>query len=449
MTIANLIPETVAKLTDPDLYWDDTLKGFGLNVRLDAGGKIRRSWIIQYRIGKQQRKFRIGDAIKLTAKQARKEAEKLFAQIELGQDPQGEKQAKREADQGPPALTLRDALEKYVEMKEAEVREGTYPENSLTITKLYLLRLQYFGPIHKVDINEVTTQAVAARFHAIRQASSDTTAGRARAQLSAAFVRLMQEGIADANPCIGTRGQAERSERDRVLNADELRAVWRACDDTDFGKIVRLLILTGCRREEIGGLMWSEVDLDAGTIKLPKERTKNGCAHTLTLPKMAVDILASVPRMVGRDYLFGERSIGFRSWQVQKARFKDGVSEPWKLHDLRRTVATGMAEHDIAEPHIIEATLNHTSGHEGGIAGIYNRAKYAPEAQGPLEARSRAAAACRDHCQHRPQRSALPSMPARVQSAHEQAAEAASPAADNRRRGAVGQRSRQAQRAAF
>ena len=268
MTIANLIPETVAKLTDPDLYWDDTLKGFGLNVRLDAGGKIRRSWIIQYRIGKQQRKFRIGDAIKLTAKQARKEAEKLFAQIELGQDPQGEKQAKREADQGPPALTLRDALEKYVEMKEAEVREGTYPENSLTITKLYLLRLQYFGPIHKVDINEVTTQAVAARFHAIRQASSDTTAGRARAQLSAAFVRLMQEGIADANPCIGTRGQAERSERDRVLNADELRAVWRACDDTDFGKIVRLLILTGCRREEIGGLMWSEVDLDAGTIKL-------------------------------------------------------------------------------------------------------------------------------------------------------------------------------------
>jgi hypothetical protein len=249
MTIANLIPQTVAKLTEPDLYWDTTLKGFGLNVRLGAGGKIRRSWIIQYRVGKQQRKLKIGDAAKLDVKNSRKKAEELFAQITLGQDPQSEKQAKREADRVP-ALTLRDALDKYIEMKEAEVREGTYRQSSLTITKLYLRGEQYFGPLHKVGLNEITRQAVAARLHAIRQASSDTTAGRARAQLKAAFTRLMEEGLAEANPCIGTKGQAKRAQRDRVLDKSnlhlpleqrdypELRAVWNAADlNTDFGKI--------------------------------------------------------------------------------------------------------------------------------------------------------------------------------------------------------------------
>jgi integrase len=380
VTIAKLIPETVATLTNPDLYWDETLKGFGLNVRRDARGNIQRSFVIQYRVGKQQRKLKLGDAAKLNAKQARKKAEELFAQITLGQDPQGERKAERTA----PTLTLRTALEKYIEMKETEVREGTYRDNSLKITRLYLLGARYFGPLHKVGINAITRQAVAARLHEIRQASSDTSAGRARAQLTAAFTRLMQEGLAEMNPCLGTKGQTERAERDRVLSEDERRAVWNACDlNTDFGKIVRLLILTGCRREEIGGLMWREVNLDAGTISLPAARTKNGRAHTLTLPKMALDILASVPPMHNRDYLFGLRSRGFRSWQVQKARFKDGVTNPWKIHDLRRTVATGMADLGI-QPHVIEAVLNHTSGHKAGVAGIYNRSTYAREMKNAL-----------------------------------------------------------------
>ena len=242
----------------------------------------------------------------------------------------------------------------------------------------------YFAPIHQVGLNEVTRQAVAARLHEIRRRSSDTTAGRCRAQLSAAFVRLMQEGLCEMNPCIGTKGQTERAQRDRVLSTDELRAVWNACDlNTDFGKVVRLLILTGARREEIGALRWSEVNLDAGTINLPAERTKNGRAHTLTLPKVAMDIIRSVPRMRDRDYLFGIRSIGFRSWQVQKARFKDGIVKHWKLHDIRRSVVTGMCEIGI-EPHVVEAVVNHFSGHKGGVAGIYNKAEYKPQTKQAL-----------------------------------------------------------------
>jgi len=141
--------------------------------------------------------------------------------------------------------------------------------------------------------------------------------------------------------------------------------------------------LTGCRREEVGALRWSEVNLDAGTISLPAERTKNGRGHTLALPKAAMDIIRSIPPRVGRDHLFGERSIGFRSWQVQKARFKDGISEPWNIHDIRRSVATHMAEIGVL-PHIVEATLNHASGHKGGIAGVYNHAKYPQQIKAAL-----------------------------------------------------------------
>ena len=106
-------------------------------------------------------------------------------------------------------------------------------------------------------------------------------------------------------------------ERTRALSADELRTVWNACDDSDYGRIVRLLILTGCRREEIGGLRWSEINLDAGTITLPAERCKNGREHVLTLPDVALDIIRAVPRRDGRDHVFGQRSDG--SWHGRMA----------------------------------------------------------------------------------------------------------------------------------
>jgi integrase len=368
--------KTVSALTLPEgktvhFYWDDQLRGFGLKVRQDAGGKIRRSFVVQFRHGDYQRRRKIGDAAKLNADVARKKALAMLGKVAEGVDPVGEKQ------NAASKITLRAAIDQYIAMKEDEAREGGY--RSIKFTKLYLLGAQYFASLHKLGVNEVTRAAVASRLAAIRSEVSDSTAGRARAQLNAFYVRMMQEGIAEANPVVGTKPQQERPERDRVLSEDELRAVWKACDpNTDFGRIVRLLILTGCRREEIGGLKRSEIDLDACTITLPPERTKNGRTHTLMLPPMAMEIIRSVPQLVDRDYLFGERSsTGFTLWQRCKPKLGDGCA-PWRLHDLRRSVATHMAEIGI-EPHIIEAALNHAGGHKAGVAGVYNRAKYAKQ----------------------------------------------------------------------
>jgi integrase len=170
------------------------------------------------------------------------------------------------------------------------------------------------------------------------------------------------------------------------LKDTELAAIWRACKDDDFGRIVRLLICTACRREEIGGLRWGEIDRDSGTITLPKERVKNNHEHVLPLTPPALEIIGSVKEQVGRTHLFGDRSsTGFTTWYVAKHDLDDRLGEmaQWNLHDIRRGVATWLAENNI-EPHVIEAILNHYSGHRGGVAGIYNRAKYVRQIRSAL-----------------------------------------------------------------
>ena len=146
-------------------------------------------------------------------------------------------------------------------------------------------------------------------------------------------------------------------------------------------------MLLGCRAGEIGGMRWSELDLAAGTWCLPKERSKNHREHKITLPSPALEIIRAVPRQHGRDHLFGARGTnGFTGWCHTKRaldrRLGDRV-QPWRVHDIRRTVATGMADIGIA-PHIIEAVLNHHSGHRRGVAGTYNRSDYGREVTAAL-----------------------------------------------------------------
>jgi integrase len=195
----------------------------------------------------------------------------------------------------------------------------------------------------------------------------------------------MKEGLVLANPIIATNKRAEKP-RDRVLTNAELGLVWRSLGAGDYGTIVKLLILTGQRMNEIAALRWSEIDFDRGVISLPGERTKNHRPHEVPLGKTARSLLAARPKINGREFVFGESAGPFSGLSRRKealdkdvAALNGGKPLPaWVHHDLRRSVATGMAEIGIA-PHIIEAILNHTSGHKGGIAGIYNRAQYGPE----------------------------------------------------------------------
>jgi integrase len=158
------------------------------------------------------------------------------------------------------------------------------------------------------------------------------------------------------------------------LSGDEIRTVWNACDDSDYGRIVRLLILTGCRREEIGGLRWSEIDMENCTITLPAERCKNGREHIVPLSGMALDVLKSIPRREG--FVFGTRGGGFKIWTHGKRALlaTTGAMADWRLHDIRHTVSTGMNDIGI-DPHIVDASLNHLSNREA-IERRYNHSEY-------------------------------------------------------------------------
>jgi len=196
---------------------------------------------------------------------------------------------------------------------------------------------------------------------------------KTRAPSSAsALAQAITEVLLEANPVQGTAKAAESGPRERVLTEAELRKLWAALGQNWYSDIVRLLLLTGQRREEIGALAWSEIDFDRGMIVLAPVRTKNSRHHELPLSRQALAILQRQPR---RDFLFSRRK-GFANWVRPKAALDKhlGIAS-WRLHDLRRTCATGMAELGV-QPHIIEAVLNHASGHKGGVAGIYNRASY-------------------------------------------------------------------------
>jgi integrase len=240
----------------------------------------------------------------------------------------------------------------------------------------------HWKPLHDCPLGTIKRADVAARLQELVKAHGRTSAARARDNLSALYGWAMKEGLCEANPVLATNDPTQGlPTRDRVLDDNEIRAIWRACEEDDFGRIVRLLLLSGCRREEIGGLQWSEVNLDTGVMIIPGTRTKNHRTLELPLPRPAIDILRSQPHR-REDYVFGVRGGTFSAWSYStvklNARIVETEGKPiaaWRLHDLRRTMRTGLGKLGIA-PHVAELTINHA---KGGVEAIYDRHRYQRE----------------------------------------------------------------------
>jgi len=186
------------------------------------------------------------------------------------------------------------------------------------------------------------------------------------------------------NPVVGTNKAEGESERKRVLTDQEIATVWLRAPDNSYGTILKLLLLTGCRRDEIGGLRWNEVDLNARTITIPGARTKNGEQHVVPLSDTAMSILAGVARRDGYEHVFGRTlSAGFSGWSSAKAEFDATVKlDDWVVHDLRRTVRTGIDKLGTL-PHICEAVLNHLPPK---LVRTYNQNTYENEKRKALDA---------------------------------------------------------------
>lgn len=207
------------------------------------------------------------------------------------------------------------------------------------------------------------------------------------ATLSRMFGWLTKNRRVEKNPCSGLHKPDQPSPRDRVLTDAEIKKFWSACDAASepFGAALKLLLLTGCRRNEVVSMRHAELSEDGMVWTIPSERTKNKRVHVVPLSPTARDILKSV-KSLGGPLLFttsGQTQIS--GFSKVKQRLDEAMEiAPWRIHDLRRTAATGMADIGIA-PHVVEAVLNHVSGSKAGVAGVYNRAAYGPEKRVALE----------------------------------------------------------------
>jgi integrase len=374
MAVSKITIRIVAQLKAGSRVWDTIVQGFGVRRQKDGA-----YYYLRYRRNGAQYMRSIGrHGSPWTPDTARNEAKRLLGAVVVGGDPFAKPLASE---------TFGAEVQRYLERKRAAMKPRAFEEVERHL-------INHAAPLHRLRLAEIDRRTIAQRLGEIETASGPVARNRVRSSLSAFFGWAVTEGLLDANPVQGTAKLDEGRSRERALTEAELAELWSGLEgepNKQFADIVRLLILTGQRREEIGGLRWSELDRDRGLVVLPPERTKNSRQHEVPLSRQAKAILARQPKRKGRDFLFGIGELGFSGWSDCKARLdqallaarrktnrKAKAIPDWRIHDLRRTCATGMAELGV-QPHIIEAVLNHVSGHKGGVAGIYNRARYEGE----------------------------------------------------------------------
>jgi integrase len=292
-------------------------------------------------------------------------------QVEGGRDP-GQR-----VERG--ATDFEGVFEEWLKRDQAENRSRHVVERRIRTLVLPSWKGREIADIKRRDVLDV--------IDAIADRGTIILARRVHAHLHRLFGWLVGRGIIETNPMSNMDRPGSETKRERVLTDDELAKVWRGTEELGqpYAGLFKLLILTGARRDEIGRLRWSEIATNS--IELNGLRTKNGQPHLIPLSTPARITIEQIPRIAGRDVVFtydGKRPVN--SWTKVKTQLDkaSGVSD-WRIHDLRRTAATGLQK--LGTPlQVTEAVLGHTSGSRGGIVGIYQRHDYADEKRAALEA---------------------------------------------------------------
>jgi integrase len=374
------------------------------------------SWAVRYRHAGKPRKVTLGSYPALGLKAARDLGRGALRAAAEGRDPAREKQdakveAKRKAAEeirGECDLfqnVAREFIERYAKPRAAKKNR---PDAWLETGRILGLKPDPDDTAKLIEgggdviprwrgrkIQEITKRDIILLLDAVHD-RAPIMANRTLAAVRKLFNWSASRDIIAASPCAGVNAPASEKSRDRVLTNDELRLVWAAADKAGwpFGPIIKLMILTGQREGEIAGMRWQELDLERKVWTLPATRVKNDEAHTVPLSDAAVEIINALPRIKtdGGFVFAGRRERPVSSFSRAKDRIDDAVTKEagkpmpaWVFHDLRRTVASGMAGLGIQLP-VIEKVLNHKSGTFRGIVGVYQRHSFADEKRTALAA---------------------------------------------------------------
>lgn len=394
-SVERLKPDPARRLELPDAALP------GLYLVIQTSGQ--KSWAVRYRHGGKPRKATLGRYPAVDLAKARARGREALQLVGLGRDPGAENiEARRKLADGDGAdlSIVGNALDSFTTR---HVKPNTSRRTAEEAERTFKLHVRPHW--EKRRLEEIKRRDVVQLLDRLIDASKPAAAVRALAVIRKFFNWCVERSLIEISPCHGVKPPAEVKSRDRVLSDDELRLVWLAAEKLGgpFGSFVQVLILTAQRRDEVARMTRPEIGRDLWTI--PGSRTKNGIAQDVPIAPAVRKVLDAVPAIAGKaGYVFttsGEAAIsGFakgksrldgemlaiaRKEATERGDDPEAVTiEPWRLHDLRRTAATGMAKGGVSV-HVIEAVLNHVSGQISGVAAVYNRHRYSDEKRAALE----------------------------------------------------------------
>jgi integrase len=390
MKLTDAVARTVTSppgVSDKTFYSGD-LPGFGVRVRSSGA----RTWVVMYDApGGATRRMTLGSVGALSHARAISAARDIFAKVRLGEDPAAAKARARGEAHARGSELIGAILPRYLKFKAVDVRPRSYEEIERHLTV-------HGAPLHKRSMREVTLRDAAAFLAGIADSKGLVARNRTRSSWAAFYRWGLGEGLVENNPFSFTNKAPENASRERKPTLGELAEIWHAAGDRAYGRFIKLLMLTGSRRNEIANLAWSEIDPGGGLITLPGGRMKNGYAHEIAITKPMQAILEAQQRESndnGRNLVFERGAGGLQDFPGSKSELDQriaaarearglGPMAPWTPHDFRRAISTTMHEDLKIAPHVVEAVLSHVA-HKGGVRGVYNKALYRADKRAALE----------------------------------------------------------------
>jgi integrase len=358
----NLTDHEIKKLMlspdDPDgkIWFDDKLSGLG--VRVYRSG--RKTWLYQFRLAGRSYKYEIGSTAKVLPSKARNDAKVAAGHVANMVNPldlrrQAEEKHKDE---------FGELVDEYLKEKLQPIKSNKKPMRQRSYNEVERHLKVHCRDFDHRPIRSITQRDVTSLYKKIAKKNGPGAASHTWSSLRAFMHWAMRQGALDNNVAALYDGGGAGEQRDRTLFDAEIAIVWKACVDDQFSRIIKILLLTGARRDEVGHMHLSELDLANKKWLLPADRSKNGREHLVPLSEAAADMLTAT---VGtrEAFVFGYgKERGFSGWSKAKKALDKRIAEAgpnikhWTLHDLRRTFASGLQRLKI-DPHIVEACLNH------------------------------------------------------------------------------------------
>lgn len=365
-------------------HWvqDPGLPGFFIRFRNGGDG----SYVIRFSVNGQKRKLPLGKVSQTKLTEAQTEARKHFGSVAQRKDPVIER-AKVTVESGVKMTSLFDTFEAHMAAKR---RSPSYIGRTMDYLK-GTDKSDYFRPLHAIPLAQLNRATVAREMSKIEKANGPVSMTRARAALSKFVSFCYAQGHEFPNPVQGTV-KHDSEIRDRVLMPEELKVIWQTAGDDDYGQIVRLLMLTGTRRTQIGSLKTAECFLDESDVPMEdrliafpgqgrrasrRGGSKNNEMFHLPLPRQAIAILKGRKARADNDHVFGEGDGGYSGWSASKARHEHRIGkimkmEQWGFHDFRTSFQTLGQDLLDLDGTLLDGCLNHKSKTKGGARGHYD-----------------------------------------------------------------------------